>query len=169
MKYKILGAVVAVALAVMSFAAGSAWRGRRQVSNEIARGKFFEAAQGQFHWPEDRKEWAEMLVPLGGFDFSEYGPRWSFTAMYEGVRDHCDLQVIAQDYRGGKREAAARSLERAVPGDVVLDLAGLAKAGIDLKHITQLTLRTRSDGRAGRLLVAGLVNPRPALSAAGPR
>ena len=169
MRYKILGAVVAVALAVMSFAAGSAWRGRRQVSNEIARGKFFETAQGQFHWPEDRKEWAEMLVPLGGFDFSEYGPRWSFTAMYEGVRDHCELQVIAQDHRGGKREAAARSLERAVPGDVVLDLAGLGRAGIDLRHITQLTLRTRSDGRAGRLLVAGLVNPRPALSAAGPR
>jgi hypothetical protein len=164
---QLLGAAVAIAVAVASFAAGSAWRGRHQVENEVARGKFFETAQGQFHWPEGKKEWAEMAVPLGGYDFSEYGPRWSFTAMYEGVRDHCDLQVIAQDVAGKQSEAAAASLDRARPQEVVLDLAGLGKAGVDLKRVTQLTLRTRADGRAGRLLVAGLVSPRPALSTAG--
>jgi hypothetical protein len=47
---------------------------------------------------------------------------------------------------------------------VTLDLAAVAKAGIDLRQVTQLTLRTKSDGRAGRLLVSGLVSPRPALS-----
>jgi hypothetical protein len=159
-------AATLVVVASASFTAGSAWRGRHQVANEIARGRFFEAAQGQFHWPEGKKEWAEMQVPLGGFDFSEYGPRWSFTAMYEGVRDQCDLQVMVRDDRGPKREAAVQTLDRATPHEVVLDLAALAKGGLDLRHVTELTLRTRADGRAGRLLVAGLVSPRPALSTA---
>jgi len=164
---KELAAVAAtlVVVAAASFQAGSAWRGRRQVANEIARGKFFEAAQGQFHWPEGKREWAEMQVPLGAFDFSQYGERWSFSAMYEGVRDHCELQVVARDDRGRQLPAADISLQRAEPRDVVLDLAALARAGVDLRRITELTLRTKAEGRAGRLLVAGLVSPRPALTA----
>jgi hypothetical protein len=157
-------AVTLVVVAAASFKAGSAWRGRRQAANEVARGKFFEAAQGQFHWPEGKKEWAEMQVPLGGFDFSQYGPRWSFTAMYEGVRSDCELEVLARDDRGKQLAGAAMTLERAVPEEVVLDLAALGRGGLDLKRITELTLRTKAEGRAGRLLIGGMVSPRPALT-----
>ena len=162
-KQQLIGAAVAIALAVVSFVAGSSWRARNQIKVEVARAVFFEKAQGQFHWPEDKKERAEMMVPLGSFDFSEYGPRWHFTAMYEGVQSTCDVQVMVHDTEGHKRVAAELSLDRAVPEDIVIDLGALKKNGINLRSVQQLVLRMKSDGRAGRLLVSGLVSPRPAL------
>jgi len=158
---------VAVALAVASFVAGASWNARHQTQVEVARAKFFEAAQGQFHWPEGKKDWADMMVPLGAFDFSEYGKEYRFTAMYEGVQRHCDLQVVVKDVDGKKRTSLDRSLDRSVPEDIVIDLNDLRKDGLNLKRISELTLRLKSDGRAGRLLVGGMVSPRPQLTKAG--
>jgi hypothetical protein len=31
------------------------WNARHQTQTEVARAQFFEAAQGQFHWPRARK------------------------------------------------------------------------------------------------------------------
>jgi hypothetical protein len=163
MRRSIVWPVVTAVFVVVAFAAGSLWRGRHQTQVEVARAKFFEAAQGQFHWPEGKKEWADMFVPLGSFDFSEYGPRWSFTAMYEGVQGSCDIQVVVKDVAGTSRLAVETSLARATPTELTLDLQGLQKQGINLKSVSELVLRMKSDGRAGRLLVSGLVNPRPAL------
>ena len=148
---------------VGSFATGAAWRGRKIGANEDARGRFFEAAQGQFHWPEGSKEWTEMVVPLGGFDFTEYGERWQFTAMYEGTQTDVRVQVMMKDSRAVVREGGAETLARAVPQDVAVNLAAMKGAGLDLKHVTEMTLQIRGNGKAGRLLVSGLVNPRPAL------
>jgi len=164
---KLIGAAVAAALAVVSFYAGASWNGRHQNKVEVARAKFFEAAQGQFHWPEGKEDWADMMVPLGGYDFSQYGKEYRFTAMYEGVQSSCDLQVVVKDVDGKKRVSIDRSLDRSAPEDIVIDLNALRKDGINLKRITELTLRLKSDGRAGRLLVGGLVSPRPALSKGG--
>ena len=158
---------MAVALAVASFVAGASWNARHQTQVEVARAKFFEAAQGQFHWPEGKKDWADMMVPLGAFDFSEYGKEYRFTAMYEGVQRHCDLQVVVKDVDGKKRTSLDRSLDRSVPEDIVIDLNDLRKDGLNLKRISELTLRLQSDGRAGRLLVGGMVSPRPQLTKAG--
>ena len=158
---------MAVALAVASFVAGASWNARHQTQVEVARAKFFEAAQGQFHWPEGKKDWADMMVPLGAFDFSEYGKEYRFTAMYEGVQRHCDLQVVVKDVDGKKRTSLDRSLDRSVPEDIVIDLNDLRKDGLNLKRISELTLRLKSDGRAGRLLVGGMVSPRPQLTKAG--
>jgi hypothetical protein len=163
----LIGAVMAVALAVVSFIAGASWNGRHQTKVEVARARFFEAAQGQFHWPEGKKEWADMTVPLGAFDFSEYGKEYRFTAMYEGVQRGCDLQVVVKDVDGKKRVSVDRSLDRSIPDDIVIDLDALRKDGLNLKRIAEFTLRLKSDGRAGRLLVGGLVSPRPALSRGG--
>jgi len=164
---RLIGATVAVALAVASFVAGASWNARHQTQVEVARAKFFEAAQGQFHWPEGKKDWADMMVPLGAFDFSEYGKEYRFTAMYEGVQRHCDLQVVVKDVDGKKRTSLDRSLDRSVPEDIVIDLNDLRKDGLNLKRISELTLRLKSDGRAGRLLVGGMVSPRPQLTKAG--
>jgi hypothetical protein len=163
-KAHLYGGSVAVALAIASFFAGASWDARHQTAVEVARAKFFEAAQGQFHWPEGKKDWSEMLVPLGAFDFSEYGKAYRFTAMYEGVQAHCDLQVVVKDIDGKKRVSLDRSLDRSVPEEIVIDLDDLRKDGLNLKRITELTLRLKSDGRAGRLLVGGMVSPRPQLS-----
>jgi len=164
---RLIGAGVAAAMAVASFLAGASWNARHQTQVEVARAKFFEAAQGQFHWPEGKKEWADMMVPLGAFDFSEYGKEYHFTAMYEGGQAHCDLQVVVKDVDGKSRVAVDRSLDRSAPEDIAIDLAAARKDGINLKRISELTLRLKSDGRAGRLLVGGLVSPRPALSKGG--
>jgi hypothetical protein len=161
---RLIGAAGAVALAVASFFAGASWNARHQTEVEVARAKFFEAAQGQFHWPEGKKDWADMLVPLGAFDFSEYGKEYRFTAMYEGVQAHCELQVVVKDVDGKKHTSIDRKLDRSAPDEIVIDLNDLRKDGLDLKHIADLTLRLKSDGRAGRLLVGGMVNPRPQLS-----
>jgi hypothetical protein len=161
---RVIGAGAAAALAVASFFAGASWSARHQTTLEVERARFFEAAQGQFHWPEGKKDWTDMLVPLGAFDFSEYGKQWRFTAMYEGVQTRCDLQVVVKDVDGKKRISVDRSLDRSVPEDIVIDLDDLRKNGINLKRVSELTLRLKSDGRAGRLLVGGLVSPRPALS-----
>jgi hypothetical protein len=162
-----IGAAVAAALAVVSFLAGASWNARHQTKVEVARAKFFEAAQGQFHWPEGKKDWADMMVPLGAFDFSEYGREYHFTAMYEGVQAACDLQVVVKDVDGKKHLSVDRSLDRSVPDDITIDLEALRKDGLNLKRITEFTLRLKSDGRAGRLLVGGLVSPRPQLSKGG--
>jgi hypothetical protein len=160
----IAGVAGAVALAAASFFAGASWDARHQNQVEVARAKFFEAAQGQFHWPEGKKDWADMLVPLGAFDFSEYGKEYRFTAMYEGVQSRCDLQVVVRDMNGKKYTSLDRKLDRSVPDSVVIDLEDLRKDGLDLKHIADLTLRLKSDGRAGRLMVGGMVSPRPQLT-----
>jgi hypothetical protein len=71
---------------------------------------------------------------------------------------------------GRERQEAhvARSqLDRSAPTEIAIDLDDLRKDGLDLKHIADLTLRLKSDGRAGRLLVGGMVSPRPALSKGG--
>jgi hypothetical protein len=164
---RLIGAAVAVALAAASFFAGASWNARHQTQVAVARAKFFEAAQGQFHWPEGKKEWSDMMVPLGAFDFSEYGKEYRFTAMYEGVQSHCDLQVVVKDVDGKKRTSLDRSLDRSVPEEIAIDLNDLRKDGLNLKRISELTLRLKSDGHAGRLLVGGLVSPRPALTKAG--
>ena len=166
MKRRILWSVTVVsAMAILgaSFAAGSYFRGRRMAQVEEARTKFFEAAQGQFHWPDGSKEWTEMLVPLGSVDFSEFGERWRFTAMYEGAQSKCDVNVIVRDTKGTKRDAITQTLDRAVPEEIELDLGQLRKNGLDLHSVKELALRMRGNGKAGRLLVAGMVNPRPAL------
>ena len=163
-KAVIAWAMVTVAVACAFFVAGSMWRGRRQAEVEVARARFFEQAQGQFHWPEGSKEWAELLVPLGGFDFREYGDDWRFTVLYEGIARACALQVLVRDTAGKRLVAGARALDRAVPEEVAVDLAGLKKRGLDLAHVQELVLRVKADGRAGRLLVSGLVSPRPTLS-----
>ncbi len=155
--------VVVLVLLAGSFAAGSSWRGRKIRANEEARGKFFEAAQGQFHWPEGSKEWTEMLVPLGGYDFTEYGERWLFTAMYEGTQTDVQVRVVMKDSKDQKRQGASVTLSRAVPEEIPVDLAAMRKEGLDLKTVTEMVLEIRGNGKAGRLLVAGLVNPRPAL------
>jgi hypothetical protein len=164
---RLIGATVAVALAVASFVAGASWNARHQTQVEVARAKFFEAAQGQFHWPEGKKDWADMMVPLGAFDFSEYGKVYRITAMYEGVQPRCDLQVVVRDIDGKKRVSLERSLDRSVPEEIAIDLDDLRKDGLNLKRIAELTLRLKSDGRAGRLMVGGLVSPRPQLSKGG--
>src|SRR3954468_289063 len=122
---RLIGAVGAVALAVASFFAGASWNARHQTQVEVGRAKFFAAAQGQFHWPEGKKDWADMLVPLGAFDFSEYGKEYRFTAMYEGVQTRCDLQGVVKDVDGKKRISVDRSLDRSVPEDIVIDLDDL--------------------------------------------
>ena len=132
---------MAVAVAVASFFAGASWDARHQTQVEVARARFFEAAQGQFHWPEGKKEWSDMMVPLGAYDFSEYGKAYRFTAMYEGVQAHCDLQVVVKDIDGKKHTSVDRSLDRSVPDDIVIDLDDLRKDGLNLKRITELTLR----------------------------
>jgi len=161
---RLIGATLAAALAVAAFFAGASWNARHQTQVEVARAKFFEAAQGQFHWPEGKKDWADMLVPLGAFDFSEYGKAYTFTAMYEGVQPRCDLQVVVKDIDGKTRVSLERKLDRSVPDEIAVDLDDLRKAGFNLKRITELTLRLKSDGRAGRLMVGGMVTPRPQLS-----
>lgn len=163
MKTRVAGIVAVMVLLAGSFAAGSSWRGRRLREIEDARGKFFEAAQGQFHWPEGSKDWTEMVVPLGGFDFTEYGADWRFTAMYEGTQGDVEVRGVMKDVKDAQREGAVHTFSRAVPEDVHVDLAGMKKAGLDLKTVTEIVLRIRGNGRAGRLLVSGLVNPRPAL------
>jgi hypothetical protein len=158
----VLALVAVTVLMAAAFVAGSAWRGRRQVQVEEERGRFFEAAQGQFHWPDGAKEWTEMLVPLGGVDFSGFGDRWLFGAMYEGTQRKCEVEVVLRDNKGGEQLAGAHTLERGVPDKVALDLGGLRKK-LDLKSVREMVLRMHGEGKAGRMLVAGLVNPRPAL------
>jgi hypothetical protein len=152
----------AAVLAATAFTAGSTWRARRQVQIEEARGRFFEEAQGQFHWPERSKEWTEMLVPLGSVDFTTFGDQWRFGAMYEGTQPSCELEVVFKDTAGMVRAAGRHTLARAVPDSVAIDLRALGRQ-VDLRSVAELSLRMRGDGKAGRLLVAGMVNPRPAL------
>lgn len=161
-KRLLLSAAVAV-LMTASFAAGSSWRGRHMRAVEEARGKFFEMAQGQFHWPEGSKEWTDMLVPLGGVDYAGFGDRWSFRSMYEGTQTSVEVRVVFKDVKGNKRQGGSETLSRGVPEDIHVDLAGMRGAGLDLKTVVEMTLQIRGQGKAGRLLVSGMVNPRPEL------
>jgi|SRR5579872_4723253 len=163
MKTRLPLVVVVAILLAASFAAGSSWRGRRMREVEESRGKFFEVAQGQFHWPEGSKEWTEMIVPQGGVDYSGNGDTWSFKCMYEGTQTSVEVHVVFKDAQGGKQEGGTKVLSRGVPEDVLVDLGGMKKAGLDLKSVVELVLRIRGDGKAGRLLVSGLSNPRPEL------
>ncbi|HEY2899583.1 MAG TPA: hypothetical protein VGL59_03325 [Polyangia bacterium] len=164
MKTRLLPWTIAVVVfSVASFVAGSWWQGRRIRELEEARGKFFEVAQGQFHWPEGSKEWTEMLVPLGGVDYSSFGERWSFTAMYEGTQRSVEVRVIFKDAKGTQQEGGGKTLSRGAPDDITVDLAGMKKDGLDLKTVVEMVLRIRGDGKAGRLLVSGMVHPRPEL------
>lgn len=104
-----------------------------------------------------------MLIPLGGFNFAEYGERWLFTAMYEGTQTEVQIKVVMKDSRNEVREGASETLARAVPQEVSVNLAAMKKAGLDLQQVTEMTLKIHGNGKAGRLLVSGLVNPRPAL------
>jgi hypothetical protein len=163
MKTRFPWIVAIVVLSAVSFSVGSSWEGRHIRALEEARGKFFEVAQGQFHWPEGSKEWTEMLVPLGGVDYSGYGDRWSFTSMYEGTQPSVEVRVVFKDAKGSQREGCRKTLTRGAPDDITVDLAGLKKDGLDLKTVVEMVLRIRGEGKAGRLLVSGMVNPRPEL------
>ena len=82
---------------------------------------------------------------------------------YEGTQTDIRVDVLMKDAGNVVREAASETLARAVPQELPVNLAAMREAGLDLKHVTEMTLKIRGNGKAGRLLVSGLVNPRPAL------
>jgi hypothetical protein len=158
----LLPASAAVAL-VVGFGAGVGWTERKQGLVEDARAQFFEAAQGQFHWPAGSDEWVEMHMPIGGVSFAELGGQWKFRAMYEGAEHHADVVVFMIDTKEKRLQAATHTLPRGVPDDVPVNIAALEKKGLDVRQIKEIIIRIHGAGVAGRVVVAGMVNPRPEL------
>src|SRR5439155_690979 len=100
-----------------------------------------------------------------GIWFQPFAQTQVFASEANAVVDRFNpLPAVVRDTAGKRLVAGARALDRAVPEEVAVDLAGLKKRGLDLAHVQELVLRVKADGRAGRLLVSGLVSPRPTLS-----